>query len=94
MSTHNIGTKSTKPIIIQNLFQNKYVNYLKLNITPKEWGSHIVSYWKQVFPLITDYKLTATIEKEFKDLDCYDKIKLYETKYRELLLEHLKEPKI
>ena len=66
-SKHNIGTKSTRTVIIQNLLKNKYlVNDKGFKLTTK--ANFICKYWSRYFPQILCSKFTSDLQMLFQKL--------------------------
>ena len=89
MTKKNLGTKSTKIQIIQNLIDNGYLYAVKEGFKPSLKAFRVIEYWKKQFLKIVDFKLTAEIEDQFKKLETKDKLEEIEKLYRAMLKEHI-----
>lgn len=63
MEKHNLGTKSTRPAIIQKLYSRKYISGNK-SIEPSEVAFSVINSLKKSCAVVTQPKMTAELEKE------------------------------
>lgn len=89
MTKRNLGTKSTKAQIIQNLVDSKYVVYDKNKLKPTVRGRNVIQYWRTCFKTITQAELTAEIESCFRNLDSAASVHETEQRYRKFLKDTL-----
>nr|QBM01384.1 DNA topoisomerase 1 [uncultured archaeon] len=67
LTKRNLGTKSTRALIIDTLIQRGYVKNDPLEATP--WGMKLIETVKKEAPMIVDEKLTRHFESELEQIE-------------------------
>jgi DNA topoisomerase-1 len=67
MEKHNLGTKSTRPAIIQKLYQRKYISGNK-SIEASDLAFAVINSLSDNCPLVTKPKMTAELENEMDEI--------------------------
>jgi DNA topoisomerase-1 len=62
----NLGTKATRSMIVDTLFERGYLDGKSIQATPL--GMHLIESLKQYSPIIIDENLTRKLEEEMEDI--------------------------
>lgn len=68
MESSNLGTEATRGMIIETLFERKYVKLSGRSIVPTKLGIVIAEVLGQFFGELTDVKMTADMEQKLNDI--------------------------